>query len=218
MVVALKYTQTSNIFQHTFPSTYAPLVQVLTTDRVLATSGVGIDDLTCRSCENILDEALELPCKHLLCCSCCFQLLKSHLDSISCPQCQQHHPFESSSFQSPPPLVDKLLKQLVLKCNREKCLKAVYLCDLKTHLDSKCTLKSTMVNQSITVDQILEQPTHTPPTQIEMETAGHVVRKMLSQSHVFSLPIIGGKSVSFVCLFVFVHTRRSNTPIKFTRL
>ncbi len=164
----------------------------LTMDRVLGR--VPFDDLVCKSCDQVLDEPVELACKHLLCCSCCVQLLRSHLKSIPCPHCQHNHKLETSSFQPPPPIVDKLLQQLVVKCDREKCSKVVHLCDLQSHLDSKCILKSTTVMQSITVDQILQQPANTPPTQIEMEAAGHVVRKILAQSpSPFSFP---GKSVS----------------------
>lgn len=170
----------------------------LTTNRVLAAS-VPIDDLVCKSCDKVLDEPVELACKHLLCCSCCFQLLRSHLQTIPCPHCQHNHELETSSFQPPPPIVDKLLQHLVVKCDREKCSKVVHLCDLQSHLDSKCILKSTTIQQSITVDQILQQPANTPPTRIEMETAGHIVRKILAQSQTpFSFP---GKSVSVVYMY-----------------
>ena len=130
----------------------------------------------CKSCDCVLDEPVELACKHLLCRSCCFQLLKSHLDSIPCPCCQQHHQLERFSFQAPPPLVDKLLQRVVV-CDEDKCRKVIYLSDLKAHLESNCALKSTTLNQSITVDQTLQQPANTPPTRIEMEAAGHVVQK-----------------------------------------
>ena len=117
--------------------------------------------------------------------------------SSSCPHCHQSHPLEISSFQPPPPLVDKLLQQVIVKCDREKCNKAVHLQDLKVHLDSRCRQNSATILQSITVDQILQQPPNTPPTQIEMETAGYVIRKILSQPQThFSLPTAGGRSVS----------------------
>ena len=102
----------------------------LTTDRVLVTPGVDIDELVCKSCDGVLDEPVELACKHLLCRSCCFQLLKSHLESIPCPYCQQDHPLKQSSFQALPPLVDKLLQKVVIKCDREKCQQAIYLGDI----------------------------------------------------------------------------------------
>lgn len=80
----------------------------LTTDRVLASSSVAVTDLMCRLCGRIVVEPVELACKHLMCRMCCFQLLKSHLDSIPCPQCQlntnlthpvsspHHHPLNSA--------------------------------------------------------------------------------------------------------------------------
>ncbi len=144
----------------------------------------------------VLDEPVELPCKHLVCLSCCFDLLKLNLHSIPCPQCQHDHKLVVSSFQSPAPLTDKLFQQLVVRCDRLTCTKVVYLRDLKSHLDSKCTLHdNSSIKHAITLDQILQQPVNVPPTQIEMETAGHVVRKILAQSQApFSLPT--GRQVS----------------------
>ena len=158
---------------------------------------------------------------HLLCRPCCFKLLETRFHSIPCCQCQQEHELNVLSFNPPPPLLVKILEQLVVTCDREQCKKAVHMKDLCAHLESKCVLHCTDVVQSITVDQILHQPVNTPPTQIEMETAGHVVRKILSQSSMpFSLPSAGGKSVS-ACkepqinnhhcgFFCFVHTSQSH--------
>ena len=86
-----------------------------------------------------------------------------------------------------PPLMDKLVR-----CEKEKCMKFIHLSDLKSHLESKCTLHAHSVQHFITLDQVLQQPADIPPTQIEMETGGHVVRKIISQSQTpFSLPTGG---------------------------
>lgn len=91
-------------------------------------------------------------------------------------------------------LVVHFLQQLVIHCERENCRKLVYLGELRTHLDSGCK-KNSEVKQAITLDQISNQPTHAPPTQVEIATAGVVVRKIMSsqppgQQH-FSLPTGG---------------------------
>ena len=164
----------------------------LTISRFIPETAVCMEELVCKSCNNIIDEPVELPCKHTLCCACCFQLLRSNSSIISCPRCNQGHSIVAQSFQSPPPLMDKLLKKLVVRCEREKCMKFIHLSDLKSHLESKCTLYAHSVQHFITLDQVLQQPADIPPTQIEMETAGHVVRKILSQSQTpFSLPTGG---------------------------
>lgn len=128
-------------------------------DRLLPSSGLAIDDLLCKYCNMILDEPIELPCKHLVCCSCCFSLLRTNVHSLLCPHCQQHHELVVSSFQAPAPLTDKCLQQLVIRCDRITCNKVVHLRDLKAHIDSKCVIHdSSTIKHTITLDQILQQP------------------------------------------------------------
>ena len=40
----------------------------------------------------ILDDPVELPCKYMICCSCCFDHLKSNMNSFCCVSCKQNHP------------------------------------------------------------------------------------------------------------------------------
>ena len=195
---------------------------LLTRERFLPVSlgGVSIDDLVCRVCKHILDEPIELPCKHCLCCGCCIGLLTSNLLSISCPTCKGKHEITVTSFTVPSPLTVKLLQQLVVHCEKEGCSKAVHLCDLRAHLASNCRENSD-VRHSITLGDILEQPTSAPPTRVEMEAAGHVVRRtMLSQSQGqahFSLPtggcvssrVLHVDSILFV-LLTATHTHKSD--------
>ena len=47
-------------------------------------------------------------------------------------------------------------------------MKVVHLCDLKAHQQSKCTVKTCTIQQSITLDHILQQPVSAPPTKIEL--------------------------------------------------
>lgn len=155
----------------------------LTPNRFQAGGNVCISDVVCKSCGNVLDEPVELPCTHLLCRPCCFQLLTSNLHSFPCPLCQGTHELVLSSFQAPAALVDKLLRQLIVRCDREKCTKVVHLCDLKAHLESKCTLHATNIKHSITLDHILQQPADTPLTNIEIEAAGFIVQKILQLQH-----------------------------------
>ena len=155
----------------------------LTKDRFLFSAGIPLSNLLCK-CDTVLDEPIELPCKHLVCRECCFNILKDNLHSLPCPHCQCNHPLQQSTFRTPAPLTDKLLQQLVIRCDRsEACNKVVHLRDLKSHLESKCKLlTNSTITSSVTLDQILQQPVNAPATQIEMEAAGHVVRKILAQS------------------------------------
>ena len=68
------------------------------------------DDFVCRSCvTSILDEPVELPCKNMICSSCCFDHLKNNINSFCCTR--QNHPLTISSFgkPTPPPLADDTL-------------------------------------------------------------------------------------------------------------
>ena len=51
--------------------------------------------------DNILDEPVELPCKQMICCSCCFDHLKNNINSFCCASCKQNHLLSISSFGKP---------------------------------------------------------------------------------------------------------------------
>lgn len=104
----------------------------LTLDRFLPLSphvpvGVGIGDFTCIVCSNVLDEAIELPCKHSLCSPCCIQVVNS-TNCMECPTCKENHEVVQSSFLPPSSLTLKFMEQLVLHCDRG-CKQEVYLND-----------------------------------------------------------------------------------------
>ena len=139
------------------------------------------NELVCKACKLVLDEPVELQCRHFLCYSCCFAYLKSNVNSFLCPTCGFCHDLTMSTFQPPTPLTGRLLQKLVIRCDNEQCTKVVYLSVLKSHLDSKCAFVS-QLEESVTLDQILQQPTTVPPTQVELEAAGHVVRKILAHT------------------------------------
>lgn len=163
----------------------------LSSDRFVAEV---MEECVCKLCNNIVDQPVELPCKHLLCRSCCLESLTTHIESFPCPSCQRTYQQTTSTFQSPSPVVNKLLAKLVVRCENKNCTKLTFLQDLRSHLESRCRLHHT--NQhSITVDQILQQPVSTPPMQPELEAAGHTVRRILhhskSKGQSFSLPTGG---------------------------
>ena len=167
----------------------------LKTDRFLPLTMCSLDDFVCRSCDNILDEPVELPCKHMICCSCCFDHLKSNMNSFCCASCKENHLLTISSFGKPASLTLKFMSQLMIHCDHDSCHGIIYLCDLQRHVESKCTYTSN-IRHALTVNQILEQPLSTPPTQAEMDAAGHVVRKLLCQSsRPFNLPTGGWVSL-----------------------
>ena len=183
-----------------------------------AGSGLCTDDVMCKCCNEIVDQAVEVPCKHLMCYGCCLKLLTTHLNFFPCPHCKKNHDQAVSTFQAPSPLAVKFLQQLVIRCDREDCTEAVHLKDLKTHLDCKFRKDSTTsILQSITLDQIMDQPPNAPPTRVEIEAAGLVVRKILSQSEsqgLISLPTGGCVSgwlwLPLHCLHIYPHAHTAS--------
>ena len=156
--------------------------------------GVCINDFVCKHCNCVVDEAVDLPCKHFVCLPCSIALLSlsSNTDSIHCPDCNTSHELVASSFLPPSTLTIRFIEQLVIHCDKDPCCKqGVYLRDLRAHVESNCKYTS-HIQSSVTVSQILDKPASTPPMQLEMQMAGHVVRKILSQSkEPFSLPTNG---------------------------
>ncbi len=166
----------------------------LTIDRVFPPShGLSIEDFTCKICGNVYNQPIELPCKEVMCYECCLSRMRSNAVTMPCPSCSDGHPYRTSTFQAPSPVIVKLIDQLILRCNR--CTAAVQLQDLQEHLDGGC--KSSSITHSLTVEQILSQPMDIPPTRIELETAGHLVRKLLLQTtdNSFSVPTGGCVSI-----------------------
>ena len=106
---------------HTVSSTRYRSLAPLTRDRFLPTSqgGVCIDDLTCKSCHNVLDEVLKFPCKHLICLSCTLSLLQDNFIAITCPECESKHDIVVSSFSAPSPLIVKLLSNWLSTVKRK---------------------------------------------------------------------------------------------------
>ena len=73
----------------------------------------------------------------------------------------------------------------------------IYLHHLRQHLDSSCSYSSRGIDHSITLDNILQQSSATtPPTDIEVRAAGHVVKKMLNCSDQLNLPTGGHVSTT----------------------
>lgn len=80
----------------------------LTTDRFIYneadSEAVCVQDFVCGFCQNIIDEPIELPCKHSTCCVCILETLKQNVNTFPCPKCQRELQLTISSFQEPPPV------------------------------------------------------------------------------------------------------------------
>lgn len=167
-----------------------------------ASTHLSIDDFVCKHCKNVVNGPVELPCKENICSECCIDLLRSNINDLTCLCCKQQHPLTPPTFQAPSPLTAKLLNQLVIRCDRRLCTKTVHLQDLKEHIESGCSSKcTTAASATLTVEQILDQPIGIPPTRVEVETAGYLVRKIIQQTRDPSISLPTGGCVRENTLF-----------------
>ena len=78
-----------------------------------------IESITCRLCKCAINDPVEvLPCKSLICCSCVIAHLEKWKDAFTCPRCGESHECTSSSFSRVSPMEEKMIKNMMIKCNK----------------------------------------------------------------------------------------------------
>ena len=116
-----------------------------------------------------------MPCKVPVCME-CFLWLAQRGEITTCPSCRKQHNIEVSPT---PSLILELLLQQVLRCT---CNNPVRLWHLRERLNSSWEELVADTPCILTLKQVLEQPLGTPPTSLEKQAAGRIVKKMLQQS------------------------------------
>ena len=161
-----------------------------------------LTDLQCPFCACIVDEAVQLSCRALICLGCALWTVHR---GDNCPSCHTEH--EPSSVTAAPTVVINLLLNQVLKCI---CGKQIQLQHLQQHLNSG--YKEFIVESpvTVTVEDILQQPLDAPATSLEKRTAGHLVRKMLHQSESATICLPTGGHVS---IYHLIHKVQGSYPI-----
>ncbi len=123
-----------------------------------------------------MDQPVELPCKTLVCLECCLELLRK---DESCPACSEHHESVKESFNQPSPVIQKILDNLVLHCDNPHCNSPILLQHLGRHVESGCKAYMRMAAESLTLEQVLQQPLDTPPTSLESNVLGQLASRAL---------------------------------------
>ncbi len=138
-----------------------------------------LSDVVCSSCHNVVDQPVELICKTLVCLECCLNLLKK--DRHACPSCGQHHDTVNDSFNQPSPVIQKLIDNLVLHCDVPQCNSPILLQHLGHHVESGCTTYVRKAAESLTLEQVLQQPMDTPVTSLESNVLGQLASRALRE-------------------------------------
>ena len=91
-----------------------------------------IEQLQCPICLNILCQPLELSCRALVCTYCLVHwFMLFNCSEVKCPCCFMHSPIQPQQLKPAPPLVQTLLKDTMVKC--ERCKRDFKAGDFDTH-------------------------------------------------------------------------------------
>jgi len=84
-----------------------------------ADPSVSQSDVECPMCLCVLDRPVELHCGPLVCAGCCSQWIQSFgHPATPCPCCYSSDPLSIADIRPPPPVVVKLLGNLLVQCRR----------------------------------------------------------------------------------------------------
>ena len=146
-------------------------------------------DVTCNQCNLAANKPVEIiPCKAILCCSCCVSLATQA--KFNCPSCSIPHNSALTTFTRPSSRVEKLFKELLMKC--EKCE-----CKVKLEwIEKECAYHRE--HQSLTLQDIVNQPQalEREPSNLEKRAAMKVMSRMLHQSDSATVTFSTGGRVS----------------------
>ena len=132
-----------------------------------------LNDVTCPSCDLAINRPIEiLPCKSLVCCSCCNKLV-SLQTSFSCPGCNETHESAVCSFSRPSRIVENMLNEMVVEC--EKCCEKIKL----ALIEKECAYHGN--DSSHMLEDVLNQSLEVEPTKLEKRAAVNLMTRMLHQ-------------------------------------
>ncbi len=85
---------------------------------------------------------------------------------------RQLHVSLKESFSQPPLVIQKRIDSLVLRCDNPQYNSPVLLQHLGHHVESGCKSYARTAAESLTLEQVLQQPPDTPPTSPESNVLG----------------------------------------------
>ena len=134
-----------------------------------------VANVTCCSCNGALSSPLELlPCKTLVCSSCCTLLAVSA--TFNCPGCLCQHDASIDTFTKPSALIEKTINEIHVIC--EKCSNMVSLELLTQDCSSheKAASKETESNNKMAIKVVSQLIKDSDSSTITLSTGGRVSR------------------------------------------
>ena len=146
------------------------------------------NDLKCCSCGLAANKPVEIvPCKSLMCSSCCFHL--TYGEVFECPGCQSLHK-SPESFTKPSLLVEKQFLHTLVRCS--KCYKQTRI----ENINKDCSQHNDEIHD-LTLRDIVNQPLEAEPTRMETDAAAHILSRTFRHKEAnTSLKISTGGRVS----------------------
>ena len=148
-------------------------------------------DVECPMCLCVLDRPVELHCGPLVCAGCCSQWIQSFCrPATPCPCCYSSDPVSIADIRPPPPVVVKLLGNLLVQCRR--CNNNTRAENYTLHTQSGCD--QYIYVPPITIQGMLSHPPKIPVLESERQIAGKIVTRLLHSSPDDTLTVpTGGK-------------------------
>ena len=149
-----------------------------------------VTDLMCLNCKQLALQPLEVStCQHYLCVPC---IIKCYEDSsiLSC-SCGSG-PVTAYHLRLPPPVVMKVLNGLLVRCVNG-CREVMEFEHLHQHITSKCAVVNIPPTSKVTVDLLLHAPDPEGRSQMETETIGLLVEKLLPANGSITVKSNSGK-------------------------
>ena len=130
-------------------------------------------------CLGVLDRPVELHCGPLVCAGCCSKWIQSFgHPATPCPCCFSSDPLSIVDIRPPPPVVVKLLGNLLVQCRR--CNNNTRAENYTLHTQSGCD--QYIYVPPITIQDMLSHPPKTPVLESEQQIARKIVTWLLHSS------------------------------------
>lgn len=140
-------------------------------------------------------------CNHYMCVPCIISSCEAgNILSCSC----NNSPIAVHQLRAPCVVVMKLFNSLLVRC-MSQCGQVMEMKHLKQHLESNCAHIQILSPSKITVDHILHTPDNSTPSQMEVQTTGLLVEKLMPVKGPIRYRSTSGK-VSIIIYIIIVTT------------
>lgn len=136
----------------------------------------------CPVCDEVLQQPIETECGAVVCCRCMCRWLEVNHTHPACPFCYDEG-FSDAHVRSPSNVVTNLLNHLLVKCEKQGCIRVVRAELYKSHLQSSCKEYfegSTHSPSRVTISEILAKESARPVTPNEKKVAENLIKRLIA--------------------------------------